>query len=162
MHLWGEEMRLTEWTDYTLRVLMYCGVYADERLVTITEIAEGYGISRNHLMKIVNELATQGVLETTRGRGGGMRLLKPASQIMLGDVIRASEPDFRMVECFDAETNTCTLTPQCRLKRVLGDAMDAYFAVLDQVTLAELLPSRRAMGKTMLIQPFEARTRVRP
>ena len=130
-------MRLSEYTDYTLRVLMCCA--ADpERRFTIAALAENLGVSKNHLMKIVNDLARQGLLETTRGRGGGLRLLKPAAEIRIGDVVRRSETDFRLVECFDPASNTCTLTPGCGLKRVLGLALQAYLAVLDGSTLAEL------------------------
>ena len=103
-------MRLAEYTDYTLRVLMYCASQP-ERLVTIAEMADHYGVSKNHLMKIVNDLARQGVLGTTRGRGGGLRLLKDPSQIRIGDIVRNTETDFRLVECFDGRTNACTLTP---------------------------------------------------
>jgi Rrf2 family transcriptional regulator, nitric oxide-sensitive transcriptional repressor len=145
-------MRLTDWTDYTLRVLMYCGIhgaFGGERLVTIAEMAERYGVSRNHLMKIVNELARQGLLETVRGRSGGLRLAQPAQAIRLGAVVRASEPDFRLVECFDAATDTCPLTPVCRLKRALRSALDAYLAELDAVTLADLLPAARSMDRAL-------------
>eukprot|EP01041_Mallomonas_annulata_P017638 gene17638-36191_t len=95
-------MRLTQWTDYTLRVLMYCAATEGrEQPVTITEVAEGYGISRSHLTKIVMTLSGLGLLETTRGRGGGLRLLKPAHSIVLGEVVRQTESDFTLVECFD-------------------------------------------------------------
>ncbi len=156
-------MRLSDYTDYTLRVLMYCAAHPD-RLVTIAEIAEGHGVSKNHLMKIVNDLGRQGVLETTRGRGGGIRLLQASSAIRVGDVLRSSETDFRLVECFDAATDTCTLTPRCRLKGVLQRALEAYFAELDAVTLADLAgpgsgsgsrsgrPSRSA-GKPVVMSP---------
>ena len=123
---------------------MYCAVHAD-RLVTIAEMAECYGVSKNHLMKIVNDLARQGVLETTRGRGGGLRLLKRPSAIRVGDVVRSAETDFRLVECFDAHTDMCTLTPTCHLRHVLATALRAYFSVLDDVTLADVaspMPSR--------------------
>ena len=135
-------MRLTQWTDYTLRVLMYCAA-ADGRAqpVTITEVAEGFGISRSHLMKIVQELSAGGLLETTRGRGGGMRLMRPASSINVGDVVRSTETDFNLVECFDPRTNQCRLSPDCALKGALWRAMEAYLAVLDGVTLADLVPS---------------------
>ena len=93
-------MRLTDYTDYTLRVLMFCALQP-ERSVTIAELAESHKVSKNHLMKIVNDLGRQGVLETTRGRGGGLRLLKEPGDIRIGDVVRASETDFRLVECFD-------------------------------------------------------------
>jgi Rrf2 family nitric oxide-sensitive transcriptional repressor len=133
-------MRLTQWTDYTLRVLMYCAA-TEGRLqpVTISEVAESYDISRSHLTKIVQELSAQGLLETTRGRGGGMRLMKPANDINIGAVVRATETDFNLVECFDPEHNQCRLSSHCYLKGVLGQAMRAFFAVLDKVTLADLL-----------------------
>ena len=137
-------MRLAEYTDYTLRVLMYCAA-RPQQLVTIGELADHYRISKNHLMKIVNDLARQGVLETTRGRGGGLRLMKDPEQIRVGDVVRASETDFRLVECFDPETNQCTLSPSCRLKGLFTDALKAYFKELDGMTLADLtapMPSR--------------------
>lgn len=130
-------MRLAEYTDYTLRVLMYCAA-RPQQLVTISELADHHRVSKNHLMKIVNDLARQGVLETTRGRGGGLRLMKGAEQIRVGDVVRAAETDFRLVECFDPATDQCTLTPSCRLKGLLGDALAAYFKALDGMTLAEL------------------------
>jgi Rrf2 family transcriptional regulator, nitric oxide-sensitive transcriptional repressor len=142
-------MRLTDWTDYTLRVLMYCGVQESGRLVTIAEMAQNYGLSRHHLTKIVNALARQGLLETVRGRSGGMRLARPASQIRLGAVVRAAEPDFRLVECFDKATDTCPLTPFCRLKPVLRSALNAYFVELDDVTLADLLPPARTLSRAM-------------
>ncbi len=133
-------MRLTQWTDYTLRVLMYCAA-SEGRVqpVTITEVAESYGISRSHLTKIVQELSALGLLNTSRGRGGGMRLMKPASDINIGAVVRATETDFNLVECFDPEHNQCRLNSHCYLKGVLGQAMQAFLAVLDRVTLADLL-----------------------
>nr|WP_296017301.1 Rrf2 family transcriptional regulator [uncultured Acidovorax sp.] len=138
-------MRLTQWTDYTLRVLMYCAATEGRvQPVTITEVAQGYGISRSHLMKIVQELSASGLLETTRGRGGGIRLKQPASSINIGAVVRATETDFHLVECFDPATNQCRLSADCGLKGVLWRAMQAYLAVLDGVTLADLLPSQRA------------------
>lgn len=142
-------MRLAEYTDYTLRVLMYC---ADrpQQMVTISELAEHHGVSRNHLMKIVTDLGRQGVLETTRGRGGGLRLLKDPAQLRIGDVVRASETDFRLVECFDPGSNQCTLSPTCRLKGLFNAALGAYFKELDGMTLADIVEpapaSRRAMS----------------
>lgn len=130
-------MRLAEYTDYTLRVLMYCAAHP-RRLVTIGELAERHQVSKSHLMKIVNDLARQGVLQTTRGRGGGLRLARDAASIRVGDVVRHCETDFRLVECFDAATNLCTLSPGCRLKRVLNAALQAYFGELDGVTLADI------------------------
>ncbi|MBA4264188.1 MAG: Rrf2 family transcriptional regulator [Comamonadaceae bacterium] len=148
-------MRLTHWTDYSLRVLMFCAVHAKrEQPVTITEIAEAHGISRSHLTKIVVALSGQGWLETTRGRGGGLRLLRPAAEIRLGEVVRLAETDFTMVECFDPESNTCRIDGRCRLKGVLHSALASYLAVLDGVTLDELVApqqGRSATGQRMLI-----------
>jgi Rrf2 family nitric oxide-sensitive transcriptional repressor len=130
-------MRLTVLSDYSLRVLMYLGA-APDRLATIEEIARAYGISENHLMKVVHGLARHGFIETVRGRGGGMRLAKPAKAITVGAVLRKVEDDFALVECF-REDNTCRITSVCQLKRALTQAMDAYLEVLDQWTLAELV-----------------------
>jgi Rrf2 family transcriptional regulator, nitric oxide-sensitive transcriptional repressor len=139
-------MRLSDYSDYTLRVLMSCAREPDRRL-TIAELAESLQVSKNHLMKIVNDLARQGVLETTRGRGGGIRLLKAPQEIRIGDVLRATETDFRLVECFDAGTDTCTLTPGCRLRSVLHQALRAYLDALDAVTLADVAaPKGRGNG----------------
>src|SRR5574337_967713 len=138
-------MRLAEYTDYTLRVLMYCAAHRDER-VTIGVLAERHALSKNHLMKIVNDLAHQGLLETTRGRGGGLRLVGDPAQIRIGDVVRACETDFRLVECFDPATDACTLSPSCRLKHLLDTALQAYFETLDGVTLADIALGAPASG----------------
>ena len=143
-------MRLAEYTDYTLRVLMYCAAHPG-RLITIAELAERHAVSKNHLMKVVNDLARQGMLETTRGRGGGLRLSMSPASIRVGDVVRHCETDFRLVECFDSSSNTCSLTPTCRLKGVLNAALLAYFKELDAATLADITgpePSIRASAAT--------------
>ena len=138
-------MKLTSWTDYSLRVLMYCAAsQGREQPVTITEIAEAHDISRSHLTKIVVALSDQGLLETTRGRGGGLRLLKPAKDIVLGEVVRNTETDFTMVECFAPATGSCRLSGHCRLMTVLQEALKSYLQVLDGVTLADLVPSAAA------------------
>lgn len=135
-------MRLTKWTDYTLRVLMHCAATQRRPLApTIGEIAERHDISRSHLMKIVMTLSALGWIESTRGRGGGIRLLRPADQITIGEVLRETETDFNMVECFDGELNTCHLDRVCKLKHVLHEATERYLEVLDKVTVADLLPS---------------------
>jgi len=140
-------MRLTNWSDYTLRVLMYCAACAQrEQPATVSEIAEAHGISRSHLTKIVMTLSGMGLLETTRGRGGGLRLLRPAKDIVIGAVIRQTETDFTLVECFDQAHNTCKLDGHCRLKGTLRKAMDAYLQVLDSVTLADLIAPMAGSG----------------
>lgn len=140
-------MRLAEYTDYTLRVLMYCAANRD-RLVTIAEIADSHGISKNHLMKIVNDLARQGVLATTRGRGGGLRLVKAPGEIRIGEVVRSAETDFRLVECFDAATNTCGMVATCRLRGLLDRALLAYFKELDAATLQDMVAPQRGKAGT--------------
>lgn len=142
-------MRLSEYTDYTLRVLMFCAAHRD-RLVTIGELAEEHGLSKNHLMKVVNDLAHQGLIETSRGRGGGLRLLAEPENIRIGDVVRATETDFRLVECFDPATNACTLSPSCRLKHLFDAALAAYFQALDGATLADMTRGRPAAKRRQL------------
>ena len=144
-------MRLTQWTDYTLRVLMYCAANEGrEQPVTITEVAESFDISRSHLTKIVQQLAAQSLLETSRGRGGGMRLMKPAHQINVGALVRSSETDFHLVECFDPATNHCRLIGHCGLQGALGEAMEAFFMVLDPLTLADLMTAEPAATSNVI------------
>ena len=148
-------MRLTQWTDYTLRVLMYCAsAEARAQPVTISEIADSHAISRSHLTKIVHLLGAQGWLDTTRGRGGGIRLSKPPAEINIGTVVRQTETDFAMVECFEPGSNHCGLIANCRLKGVLHQATDAYLAVLDAVSLADLAATANAATPASLrVQP---------
>ena len=141
-------MQLTFYTDYSFRLLMYVAVKRDQ-LVTIQEVASAYRISKNHLMKVAYELGQKGFLETVRGRGGGLRLARPAEKIGLADVVRAMEEDFTMVECFDPKANTCVISGPCRLRGVLSRATKAYFAVLDEYTLADL-----AIGQPQLSRLF--------
>jgi Rrf2 family nitric oxide-sensitive transcriptional repressor len=129
-------MQLTRFSDYALRVLMYAHA-ADERLVTIEEMALSYRISRAHLMKVVNALTRAGYLTAVRGRSGGLRLAKPASEIRLGDVVRMTEPDFALVECFSTGTE-CVIQGCCRLPAVMRRALGAFLAELDQHTLASI------------------------
>ena len=148
MNLFGATVRLTQWTDYSLRVLMYCAATAGrERPVTIAEIAESHAISRSHLTKIVMTLSALGWLETTRGRGGGLRLLVAPASLTVGDVVRQTEGDFTLVECFDGGLNTCRLDGRCRLKGVLQQAIGSYLAVLDGVTLADLVQPLGPAGR---------------
>jgi len=134
-------MQLTLYTDYSLRVLLYLGLNP-RRMATITDIAQSYGISRNHLVKVVHNLAMQGFINTTRGRGGGITLARPAAEINIGDVVRHTEVNFHLVECFDRERNTCPIAVACFLKSALYEAQGAFMAVLDRYTLADVLDNR--------------------
>jgi len=137
-------MRLTTFSDYALRVLMYAATRGD-RLITIEEAADVYGISRAHLMKVANHLTRAGFLKATRGRTGGLALAKRPDKIRLGDVVRATEPDLALVECFTAR-NECLITPRCRLKGVLKEALVAFVGTLDRYTLADLILSPKDFG----------------
>lgn len=130
-------MRLTVYTDYALRVLMYAAVHPG-RLTTIGEIARAYGISRNHVMKVVYELGLAGYVETVRGQQGGIRLARRAQDIRLGEIVRRTEPEATIVPCLDAAIGYCAISPACRLKRALQQASNAFYAVLDEFTLADL------------------------
>ncbi len=147
-------MRLTKWTDYTLRVLMHCAATQQRaHPLTIQEIAERHAISRSHLMKIVMTLSALGWIESTRGRGGGIRLLVAPEQLTLGQILRETETDFDLVECFHDGTNTCRLTQRCSLKAALEDALQRFLQVLDGVTLADILPQPGAKA-AVPIQTF--------
>lgn len=137
-------MRLTAYTDYALRVLMHVALRDGER-VRIVEIADSFGISHNHLTKVVHNLATLGCLITVQGRNGGMRLARPPAEITVGQVVRAFEPDVRLVECFDTTTSQCVIQPACVLKDVLQRAAETFLHELDQVTLADLLQPRHKL-----------------
>lgn len=131
-------MQLSLYSDYALRLLMRLAVEPD-RLVTIQEVSDSYGISRNHLMKIAYALGQHGFITTLRGRRGGLKLAHPPEQIGLGGVVRATEDSLTLVECFNAETNSCVLAPCCQLKGILGEALEAFLAVLDRYSLADLV-----------------------
>jgi Rrf2 family nitric oxide-sensitive transcriptional repressor len=137
-------MRLTQFTDYALRTLLYLGVQGD-RPVPLAEIARSYRISQNHLVKVVGRLGDLGLVTAVRGRSGGYRLAANPSEIGLGSLVRSTEPDFRIVECFDPATDTCPITPSCMLRRVLVEAERGFLGALDRYTLADLLhsPERR-------------------
>jgi Rrf2 family nitric oxide-sensitive transcriptional repressor len=137
-------MRLTNFSDFALRLLMYAAAHED-RLITIEEASEVYNISRAHLMKIANTLTKEGYLTAVRGRSGGLLLAKPPHKIRVGDVIRATEPDFVLAECFGAG-NECIITPRCRLRGVLREGLEAFNTVLDKYTLADLMLRPRDFG----------------
>lgn len=133
----GASMRLTQFSDFSLRILMYAAM-REGRLITIEETAALYGISRAHLMKVTNQLTRHGFLKSVRGRSGGLMLARAPAEIGLGDVIRATEPDFAMVECFGPD-GRCLVTPHCRLKGIVGEALAAFLAVFDRHSLADLV-----------------------
>lgn len=150
-------MKLTAYTDYSLRVLIYLGLRGD-RLATISELSETYGLSANHLMKIIHNLGKLGYIETVRGRGGGMKLAGAPEEINLGQVVRQMETDFAIVECFDPVRRTdCVITPACRLQIVLGKAVEAFLDVLDNHTLADLLQNRTRLRSLLNIEMAESR-----
>jgi Rrf2 family nitric oxide-sensitive transcriptional repressor len=148
-------MRLTSFTDYTLRCLIYLGSNRD-RLATIQDIADLHNISKNHLTKVVHQLGASGLVETVRGRNGGLRLAREPGDINIGSVVRQSEPDFFIAECFDQASRDCIFTGACALQHRLGEAVQAFLTVLDGVTLADVLPgSRSNMGQVLLEHPVQ-------
>jgi len=136
-------------TDFTLRVLIYLAL-AQDRRTTIDEIADAYGISRNHLMKVVHNLAKAGRIETTRGRSGGMVLAARPETINIGQIVRHCEGSTTLVECFGPD-NTCCIAPACTLRMALAEAQEAFFAVLDQYTLADLARPSRSLARLLAI-----------
>lgn len=130
-------MRITAFTDYSLRVLIQAALRHPNR-VTIDEVARAYGISRNHLIKVINELGRAGFLVTQRGRSGGFTLARPADRIAIADVVKFGEEGQPMVECFNAERNQCVITPACKLKGMLAEARRAFFDVLGRYTIADV------------------------
>lgn len=143
-------MRLTLYSDYSLRTLTYLALKG-EALSTVHEIAEKYDISSNHLMKLVTDLGRAGIIETVRGRNGGMRLAMAPEDINIGALVRRTEDDGQHVECFDAATNRCRITASCKLRHKLREALDAYYAVLDEVTLADLLERPQPLRRLLAI-----------
>ncbi len=141
-------MLLTYYTDYSLRVLMYLGVHRGRR-INISEIAESYGISRNHLVKVVHNLARGGFVKSYRGKGGGIELARDPAKINVGQVVRYTEGPPRPVECFDAERNRCVITNACDLAKVIAEACDNFYATLGRYTLADLLKRRNRLEKLL-------------
>lgn len=143
-------MRLTVYTDFSLRVLMFLALKGD-RLATIAEIAKAYGISKNHLMKVAHQLGLAGYVETVRGKGGGMRLARRPEKIVIGEVVRRTEPDMALVPCFapDDEGGFCVILPNCALRGALAKARAAFLAALDGYTLADLARPRAPLRKLL-------------
>jgi len=148
-------MRLTVYTDYALRLLMYLAV-KDDGLATIGEVAASYGISKNHLMKVAHRLGVAGFVETVRGRSGGLRLAKPVEAIGLGEVVRESEPDMALVQCFEPIDAPCAIRPCCVLRRALDRAGAAFLDVLDTYSLADLVKPRTPLRNLLAIEQIAA------
>lgn len=144
-------MRLTRYTDYAMRVMLYLGGRSD-RLCSIAEVARAYDISQNHLMKVVNDLVNAGYLTSVRGRNGGIALARPPAQINVGEVIRHTEDGFDLVNC-----GTCVIAPACGLTAALNKAVAVFLAVLDDYSFADLLDQRDAME--LLFLPGETAAR---
>jgi Rrf2 family transcriptional regulator, nitric oxide-sensitive transcriptional repressor len=145
-------MQLTRFTDYAVRVLVYTAARPDARC-TSEEIAGAFGVSRHHLVKVVNELQHLGYLRTHRGRAGGFTLARAPEEIRLGEVVRRTEGTLAVVECFDRRTNTCPLARGCGLRGVLGEALDAFFAVLDRYSLADLVAQPQWVARLVALRP---------
>jgi len=134
-------MRLTAFTDYSLRMLMFVGATPDGR-ATIAQVAQAFGISEHHLVKVAHFLGRNGILANTRGRNGGLRLARPANEINLGRLVRLTEGRDLPAECFDPRTSTCRLAGGCRLKNLLQDAVEEFYAALERYTVADLQAPR--------------------
>jgi Rrf2 family nitric oxide-sensitive transcriptional repressor len=145
-------LQLTLHADYSLRVLLYLAENAG-RVVPTQEISDAFAISRNHLVRVIQTLHAHSFVNVSAGRKGGASLARSPREINLGQVVRKAEPNFRIVECFDREANTCPIVPVCKLKGVLGDALEGFFRVLDGYTLADLvsMPGGQRMSSLLHI-----------
>jgi Rrf2 family nitric oxide-sensitive transcriptional repressor len=144
-------VRLTTYTDYSLRLLMYLAV-KDDGLATIAEVAKAYDISKNHLMKVAHQLGVAGYIETVRGRSGGLRLAKSSKLINLGEVVRWTEPDMALVPCFKPIDAFCAIQPICVLKGALHRAQTAFVKVLDEYSLSDLARPRTKLQVLLSIE----------
>lgn len=146
-------MRLTQFSDYALRTVLYLGAHPGH-VVPVADVAKAYGISYHHLTKVAARLCELGVTEAVRGRHGGLRLAIAPSTLNIGWLVRQTEVDFVLVECFDPDTDTCPITPACRLRQVLHDALAQFLNVLDQYTLKDFLGNVKR--REQLIQLWRA------
>ncbi|HWU86257.1 MAG TPA: Rrf2 family transcriptional regulator [Kofleriaceae bacterium] len=153
-------MRFTLHTDYGLRVLLYAAAYPD-RVVTTAEIGAAYGISKHHLVRVAQSLRDGGYLALKTGRRGGLALARDPGEISIGAVVRSLEPDLRLVECFDPATSTCPIAPVCGLATTLRDARDAFLAVLDRVSLKQVLRKGNPASHFLPIDRITRRARAR-
>jgi Rrf2 family nitric oxide-sensitive transcriptional repressor len=137
-------LQLTYFSDYALRLLLYLATHPN-RLVPVQEVSQAYGISPHHLMKVVQRLVEEGIVASTRGRRGGLRLNRRPEEVNVGALVRLTEPHFHLVECFDTNANTCPIEPACGLKAVFRQAQRAFLTVLDGHTIADFLPRAPAL-----------------
>lgn len=143
-------MRLTRHTDNALRALIYLAIHTDGTPARITDIARRMGMSEDHLAKVIARLAQLGYVETLRGRDGGVRLSRPAAEVNVGEVVRGTEDNLNLVECFDPATNQCPIAPACALAPALDEALQAFLGVLDRYTLADLVAKPRALSRLLV------------
>jgi len=141
-------VQLTSFTDYGLRALIYMASLPDGRMTNISEVTEVYGVSRNHMVKIINQLSRAGFVDAVRGKNGGIRLGKPANTIIIGDVVRELEP-LTLVNC---SSDFCHITPACRLKQALAKAVNSFLKELDNYTLADLVEENQPLYKLLLVE----------
>lgn len=141
-------MQLTSFTDYGLRALIYMASLPEDQMTNISQVTEVYGVSRNHMVKIINQLSRVGFVTAVRGKNGGIRLGKPADQIRIGDVVRQLEP-LALVNC---SIEFCHITPACRLKQVLHTAVQNFLKELDQYTLADMVKENSPLYKLLLVE----------
>ena len=147
-------MKLTQYSDLGLRLMMYLAHRYGEP-VTIQEMSDRFAVSKNHMVKISHQLTGSGLIESTRGRNGGVGLAEPPESISVEQVLRATEDNFDLVECFTASQNHCVLSDACKLSGVLDNALAAFFSVLRETTLADLVKNKKAIEKTLLPRPKE-------
>lgn len=146
-------MNVTRFTDYSLRVLIYVALHQDQS-VTIKEVADRYNISKNHLMKVVQELSAKGYLNATRGKNGGIKLSQAPELINVGKLVRMVEQNSTLVECFGSD-NKCVITPACQLKNIFAEAMESFFQCLEKYSLSDLIDGAhgKQLSKLLMIEP---------
>jgi Rrf2 family nitric oxide-sensitive transcriptional repressor len=135
-------MQLTSFTDYGLRTLMYLAAHPN-KLSSVKEISEYYGVSRNHLVKVAHRLSQLGYINSTKGKGGGLKLAKNPATLYLGNIVQQLEPNMEMVECFNQKTNTCRITEACQLKHYLFEASEVFIDTLNKYTLADIMTDKK-------------------
>jgi len=142
-------MRLTQFTDYSLRVLIYLALHPEEK-ITIDQLTNAYGVSRHHIRSVVHQLSKLGYIESTQGKGGGVILALDASEISIREIVENSENDFNIVECFSPEGNSCPIEPLCILKRALNEASENFLSTLERYTIEDLIKNKNSQLKNLL------------